>query len=140
MKRAELLAEQARLHALANGLALKHWGVDYTGTLVLVNYEWRCYNGKFRYKRNRNDRSLQEVRMSAITNAGRTSEEVEGTLLHELVHWRLYTLGLPSSDVDFEFISECLRVGAPLSKAKAAQAAYKRFMQVRAFKKYEEAA
>lgn len=133
MKKTELLAEQARLHALANELARKHWGVDYTGTITLVNYEWRSYNGKFRHKRDRNDLSLQEIRMSAITNARRTPEEVEGTLLHELVHWRLFVTGEPNSDEDYAFIVECLRVGAPISKARAAQDAYKRFTQIQRF-------
>lgn len=145
MKKAELLAEQQRLFTLANELTRKHWDVDYTGTIALVNYEWRCYNGKFRHKRDRTDLSLMEIRMSAVTNARRAPELVEGTLLHELVHWRLFVTGAPFSDEYYEFIAECLRVGAPISKARAAQEAYKRYMLIRGFeertgRKYEEVA
>lgn len=133
MKKAELLAEQNRLTEIANTLSLKHWGVNYTGTLVLVNREWRCYYAKFRHRRDRNDMSLQEIRMSAITNARRSKAEVAGSLLHELVHWRLYNTGRPFCDEDYEFIAECLRVGAPISGARSAQEAYRRYLNVRAF-------
>lgn len=144
MKRAEILAEQTRLLALANELARKHWGVDYTGTLRLVNREWTCCNAKFRHKRDRTDTSLQEIVMSAQTNARRGAEDVAGSLLHELAHWRLYTEGRPCSDMDYEFIAECLRVGAPISGARTAQDAYKRYQQIRAFeertgRKFDEA-
>lgn len=125
MKKSELLAEQQRLLTLANELARKHWGVDYTGTLTLVDREWRLYNGRYFW---RADNSRQEIRMSVRRNAERTPEEVERTLLHELVHWRLQTMGRPSRDTDDEFIAECLRVGASISKARAAQDAYKRFI------------
>lgn len=46
--------------------------------------------------------------MSAITNARRPWKEVEGTLLHELVHWHLFVTGSPYLDEDYEFIAECL--------------------------------
>jgi SprT-like protein len=128
MTKAELLAEQSRLLALANELARRHWGVDYTGSLRLVSREWTCYNAKYRYKRDRTDMSLQEIVMSVRTNARRGAASVAGSLLHELVHWRLHTSGLPCSDENDEFIVECLRVGAPISGAASAQKAYQRYL------------
>ncbi|WP_263560522.1 hypothetical protein [Paenibacillus polymyxa] len=130
MRKAELLAEQARLFSIANDLARKHWGVDYTGTLVLVNRPWRRILACFRFN---NATGLQEIRMSAHENAARSEEDVIGSLLHELVHWRLLSLGLPYNDTDYEFISECLRVDAPISQARSAQEAYRRFKQRQAF-------
>lgn len=141
MKKAELLAEKQRLLTLANELARKHWGVDYTGTIELVNNKWRCFNGMYRWN---NTTGLRQIRMSGPRNAERTPEEVEKTLLHELVHWRLHTTGVPASDTDYEFIAECLRVGASISNARKAQDAYKRYEQIRVFeertgRKYKEA-
>lgn len=130
MKKAELLAEQARLFSIANDLARKHWGVDYTGTLVLVNRPWRRMWACFRYN---DETGLQEIRMSAHENAARAEEDVLDSLLHELVHWRLHTLGLPARDTDDEFITECLRVGAALSHATSAQEAYLSYVQKRKF-------
>ncbi|WP_338532630.1 hypothetical protein RBB83_17475 [Paenibacillus peoriae] len=141
MKKAELLAEQARLLSIANELARKHWGVDYTGTLVLVNRPWRRILACFRFN---NATGLREIRMSAHENAARPEEDVIGSLLHELVHWRLLSLGLPYNDTDYEFISECLRVDAPISQARSAQEAYLRFKQRQTFeertgRKFDEA-
>ena len=126
MKKAELLAEQERLLALANELARKHWGVDYTGTIELVNRKWRRMQGVYAFN---DSTGLRKIKMSAQTNAERSPEEVEDTLLHELVHWRLQTRGVPASDTDPEFIAECLRVGASISHAKYAQAAYKAYLE-----------
>ncbi|ETT64893.1 MULTISPECIES: hypothetical protein [Paenibacillus] len=127
MKKTELLAEQSRLLALANELARKHWGVEYTGTLTLTNRYWRRRWAMYRYLRN--GEPIQDIYMSGPTNGERPEEDVIGSLLHELVHWRLHTLGLPASDIDREFIAECLRVGAPISGAGAAQKAYERYLQ-----------
>lgn len=126
MKKAELLAEQARLQALANEMALEHWGVEFTGTVRLVNYRWSCTNGRYRGDRRT---GLQEIKMSAIRNAERTPDEVRKTLLHELVHWRLHSQELPSRDTDDEFIVECLRVGASISRARSAWAAYEAYLK-----------
>lgn len=124
MKKAELLAEQERLLKRANELAQLHWGVDYPGTLRLVNRHWRAYNGRYL---GRPAEGLQEIVMSAQRNAERPPEDVERTLLHELVHWRQHSQGLPARDTDYEFIAECLRVGASISRGTSAQAAYKRY-------------
>ncbi|OMC96254.1 hypothetical protein MKX34_24120 [Paenibacillus sp. FSL R5-0636] len=127
MRKAELLAEQSRLLTIANELSRKHWGVDYTGTLTLVTYNWRSQWAAFHYRKS--DKTMQEIRMSTVVNAERPFEDVLGSLLHELVHWRLYTLGLPCSDTDDEFIAECLRVGAPISGSTSARKAYERYLQ-----------
>lgn len=126
MKKAELLAEQARLHALANELARKHWGVDYTGTLRLTRRNWRCQNAAFAFN---NQTGLREIRMSLPVNTRLSAQDVTANLLHELVHWRLLTLGLPCSDEDGEFIAECLRVGAPISGAASAVRAYEGYIK-----------
>jgi SprT-like protein len=135
MKKAELLAEQSRLLALANELSRKHWGVDYTGTFALGNRRWRQYNGMYVFNK---AKDLREIRMDTYRNAERTPEEVEMTLLHELVHWRLREQGVPSLDTDDEFIAECLRVGASISKVSSAQKAYRTYMQKRAFEELAE--
>lgn len=114
------------LYARANEMARKHWGVDFTGTIVLVPYRWRSRLAAFRFKPV--DPTFQEIRMSAKVNATLTKEQVLDNLLHELVHWRLYTLGRPFDDTDEEFIRECERVGASLSEATAAQKAYQRYI------------
>jgi SprT-like protein len=67
--------------------------------------------------------------MSAPVNARLGPDETAGNLLHELVHWRLYTVGSPFKDVDAEFVAECLRVGAPFSRTQAAMRAYETYMQ-----------
>lgn len=132
MTKAELLAEQNRLLTLANELAQRNWGVDYTGTLTLVNRYWRRKGAYFTW--NTAD-GFAEIRMSAQGNVKLGEETVTAYLLHELVHWRLYMLGLPFSDEDAEFIEEALRVGAPISAAGSAKKAYEQYL-----KRTEEAA
>ncbi|MFS0841239.1 hypothetical protein [Paenibacillus sp. 1P03SA] len=117
MNRDELLAA-------ANELCRKHWGVDYTGDIELVNRRWTRTNGQFIFY----GQSTQKIVMSRVRNAYRTREEILGTLLHELVHWRLLNLGQMGRDTDISFIRECVRVGAPISGAKNAQNAYKRYL------------
>jgi hypothetical protein len=129
MNKAELLAEQSRLLALANELSRKHWGVDYTGTLTLINRYWRRKGACFTW----NEDGRADIRMSAQGNVEIGEETVAAYLLHELVHWRLYTLGLPFADEDTEFIAEALRVGAPISAAGSAKKAYDNFIQKRAY-------
>jgi hypothetical protein len=115
----------ADLVAKANELSRKWWGVDYTGTIELVNRKWRRKNACYIYRLN--GEPAQIIRMSKPTNDARTEEDVIKTLLHELVHWRLRTQGLPASDGDKEFVEEALRVGAPISGTKAAQFAAKKY-------------
>lgn len=114
------------LKRIANELALEHWGVPYTGKFELVNRKWRRMNGCFIFNNKTGEHS---IRMSSKVNAERTREEVIGTLLHELVHWRLWSLGLPAHDSDDEFIAECIRVGAPISGSKIAKQAHERYLQ-----------
>ncbi|KIL35157.1 hypothetical protein SD71_16150 [Cohnella kolymensis] len=110
------------LYRCANELANKHWGVDYTGKIELTNRKWTNRNGHFIARSPSTHEPI--IGMSRKRNAERTEEAVKGTLLHELVHWRLYTCGIPHRDVSHEFIRECLRVGAPISKAARAQRAF----------------
>lgn len=128
MKKAEILAEQERLTALANELTCKHWGVDFSGTFSLQNRRWRCRRGCFVYNKTT---GLCEIRMCAQHNSKRTPADIEKTLLHELVHWRLFVTGQPFGDTDNTFIAECLRVGASISQAASAQDAYKRYLDER---------
>ncbi|MFW5434289.1 SprT-like domain-containing protein [Paenibacillus apiarius] len=120
----------------------KHWGVDYTGTIELVNREWSSMNGCFIHSR---EEGIQKIRMSTKVNTRRPREDVIGTLLHELTHWRLWTQKIPHRDINYEFIAECIRVGAPISRARSAQEAYKRYLCIRKFeeradKKFDEEA
>ncbi|WP_010494984.1 hypothetical protein [Paenibacillus elgii] len=127
------------LYAAANEMCRRHWGVDYTGTIELVNREWKAAEARYGWR----GTEYRAIRMSRKTNARLTREDVLGNLLHELVHWRLHTLGVPFDDTDDEFIAECLRVDAPLSYAKGAQQAYRTYLAKRAYeertgRKYDE--
>ncbi|WP_036708774.1 hypothetical protein [Paenibacillus pinihumi] len=121
------------LRAAANEMSLRHWGVPFTGTLNLTNRRWKRTHGMF--LRWASDPARTMIQMCTSMNASRPREEVLKTLLHELVHWRLYTTGVPCRDTDLEFVAECVRVGASISQTKSAQAAYKRYL---AIKGYEE--
>ncbi|MFC5713349.1 hypothetical protein ACFPU1_11175 [Thalassorhabdus alkalitolerans] len=114
------------LYEHANRLCMEHWGITYTGRIELVSRNWAARNGCFIYDRGTEERF---IRMSKKRNSGRKKEEVLATLLHELVHWRLHSQGLPARDSDEEFVRECLRVGASISLTQAAQDAVKRFKE-----------
>jgi hypothetical protein len=47
------------LYRWANELAQEHWGVDYTGSIELVNRKWRSMNACF--IRHRTDKSKQII-------------------------------------------------------------------------------
>lgn len=118
------------LYAAANELCRKHWGVNYTGTIRLTNAKWRRKIAGFRFE---NYGASTYIVMSTVVNAELTREEVSGYLLHELVHWRLFTSTLRehgferahsvASDDSPEFVRECIRVGAPFSHTDKAQRA-----------------
>lgn len=122
------------LYAAANEMCRKWWGVDYTGKIELTRRPWRRTNGVCRYRKNDSGYVVTIV-MSEKRNAERTRDEVLETLLHELVHWRLFTDGLSRDGIAYakrvsrddspEFVRECLRVGAPFSGTKSAQYAAK---------------
>ncbi|WP_240374909.1 hypothetical protein [Bacillus piscicola] len=113
------------LYELANEMSQKHWGIDYTDNIELVDDDWIQQNAVFIYDRKTRERTIQ---MSAKRNAGRSKDAVLKSLLHELVHWRLHSTGKPCRDEDPEFIEECLRVGASISLAKKAQLALEQFL------------
>jgi predicted SprT family Zn-dependent metalloprotease len=124
----DLTVDQLLLHA--NELSQKHWGVDYTGMIELTNRRWKNTNGRYLAIVSRGLEDVPESRiivMSKKRNAERTDAEVLGTLLHELVHWRLHSTHRPYRDINSEFVAECLRVGAPISQATSAQWAYKQY-------------
>jgi SprT-like protein len=132
------------LRAEANAISRKWWGVDYTGVITVVKRGWKRRGACCIIYR---DGSKPfEIRFSSVNNAKWSREIVIGNLTHELVHWRLYTLGQPFYDDDSEFVAECDRVGAPLSRTKAAKDAEKRYVAIKAYeertgrKYYEEAA
>lgn len=130
------------LYAEASVFSQHYWGVPYTGRIELVSRRWSMYNGKFIWMRSELG-AIPLIRMCRNRNAGRTHAEVLGTLLHELVHWRLATEGLPHRDIDDEFIAECLRVGAPISRGTSAQRAYMEYVAKRGYeertgRKYDE--
>ncbi|ATO50976.1 hypothetical protein P4V86_15575 [Brevibacillus laterosporus] len=111
------------LYEVANEMCRKHWGVDYTGIIELKRRNWRrrlaCFSTR------RNEPEYAAIRFCSVVNAQQTRDEVIDTLLHELVHWRLWSLGLPHRDVDPEFVRECIRVGTSFSQTTAAQRAVK---------------
>jgi hypothetical protein len=109
------------LEQWANELCQLHWNIDYSGTIELKNVKWKCVNAQ--YIRYSTDKSIHVIQMSSKRNAERTIEEVRASLLHELVHWYLYKIGKRHGDTCSPFIAECLRVGASLSKTKAAKKA-----------------
>lgn len=109
------------LCAIANELCRKHWDVDYTGTITLTTRDWKCKGAHYAPKE-------IEIGMSKPKNIRMGSEKAIGCLLHELVHWRLHTTERPYHDTDEEFVAECLRVGAPISRTGIAQKVYERFL------------
>lgn len=113
--------ELEELKQRANSLCQKHWGVEYTGKIKMVNYQWRRKNAHFEISRT--DPNHKVIVFSKKRNAERSKEEILGTLLHELVHWRLHCLGLPNRDDDKEFVLECIKVGARISGTRSAQRA-----------------
>jgi predicted SprT family Zn-dependent metalloprotease len=129
----DLTVDQLMQHA--NELSLQHWGVEYTGMIELTNRRWKNINGRYLAMVGPEAELIPESRiivMSRKRNAERSIEEVLGTLLHELVHWRLHSTGVNHRDGHFEFIAECLRVGAPISQSLSAQFAFKRYMEKQA--------
>lgn len=114
------------LYAEANEFCRKWWGVDYTARIVIVNRRWKRRQAAFRW--NRVDPNDVYIQFSRAVNAAHSREDVLGWLAHELVHWRLFTQGLPASDDAPEFVAECLRVGAPISQTQAALDAKKRYL------------
>ncbi|WP_069201571.1 hypothetical protein [Thermoactinomyces sp. Gus2-1] len=108
------------LYKKANEFCQEYWGVEFTGKIEISNVKWRrrlaCFSPEH-----------ELIRFSRARNMTRTREQIYDTLLHELVHWRLFRLGLPYDDTAFEFIRECKRVGASLSGAKKAQEAARRY-------------
>jgi len=121
------------LYAAANEMCRKWWGVDYTGTIRLVDADWKRRWAVFRFSRN--DNSLREIRMSRKVNAKLSRSTVLDNLLHELVHWRIFTetwrqhgtakASAAADDGSPEFVRECLRVGASLSGTNKARHAAK---------------
>lgn len=126
---AELTEHQ--LYQMADELAMKWWGVKYDGLIELKNRRWKSINGRFCSPcpiPGAGDIS-PIIQMCKKRNAERTEKEVIGTLLHELVHWRLFATGIPHRDTDQEFVKEASRVGASFSKTRKAQQAYEKYQE-----------
>ncbi|MCD9024380.1 hypothetical protein [Cohnella silvisoli] len=124
------------LYVAANLFCLRNWGVPFTGNIELIKRRWAVYMALYVAER-------KTIRMSSPTNNELGFVRVIDNLHHELVHWRLHMTGQPYDDCDYEFIAECVRVGASLSGAKNAKRAMIRWPQIRAFeertgRRYEE--
>lgn len=104
----------------ARELSLKHWGVPFDGKIELIDRDWKRRMGVITFP-------FKCIRFSRPANRRMGKEQVLETLLHELVHWWLYTQGKPHKDNDPEFIMECVRVGAPISGTQAAQQALRKY-------------
>ena len=111
---------EAELNDFARQYARKFWNREFDIKVELVNRAWRRRAAA--YIVYSNGRKL--IRMSKVNNRMMSNEEVLGTLKHELVHWHLHTTGKNFSDDSEEFVAECIRIGAPISRAKNAQEAY----------------
>lgn len=112
------------LYQIADELCLKWWNVRFEGAICLVKNKWKRMNAYFVPVRNEDNQTfIGAITFSSIKNAQRTREEVISTLLHELVHWRMWKTGKPYEDYSPDFVKECWRVGAPFSKTKTAQRA-----------------
>lgn len=109
------------LYCFAREKSMEFWGREFDIEIELVNTYWKNQNGSYIYYI-QEDRSV--IRMSSKRNMYRSKEQVLSTLLHEMVHWHLHTIGLPYHDDDKEFIEEIQRVGSHISGTKKAQKAF----------------
>lgn len=114
------------LQTAANELCQEHWNINYTGEIKLVSQDWKWKNAHFETMKSNPDH--QVIVMSKKKNKRRTRGQILGSLLHELVHWRLWSLNVPFDDTDDEFIEECINVCAPFSKTQSAQKALKQYL------------
>lgn len=118
-----------QLYEVANELSLKWWNVPYDGVIEVRNRRWKNTNGQLLAPGGL-ERTLcipPIIQMCSKRNSNRTDEEIRGTLLHELVHWRLWSLGTQHYDTSRAFVKEAIRVGAPISGSKSARKAYERY-------------
>ena len=106
------------LYAYAKEQAQLHWQREFDIEIELVDRKWSATGGMYIHN---TETGRNWIRMSKVMNKARTWEQVQATLLHELVHWHMHTSGLPYRDDDVEFAMECLRVGAKISGTKIAQ-------------------
>lgn len=118
---------ESRLYEMADELSLKWWGVKYDGLIELKNRRWKNINGRFCAPLASQD-IPPIIEMCKKRNAERTEEEIKRTLLHELVHWRLFVLEIPYDDTSKEFIREAIRVGASFSQTAKAKRAYEEYI------------
>ncbi|TMW72808.1 hypothetical protein [Alteribacter natronophilus] len=116
---------EQELRKEAGKLCRIHWGVEYTDGIELIQEPWEVRNARFIVDHDKDERYIQ---MSLPRNEERSRESVIQSLLHELVHWRLLSLGLPCRDTDDAFIAEAIRVGASISLAAEAQEAYRKYL------------
>ncbi|MFF2531537.1 hypothetical protein ACFVS2_21755 [Brevibacillus sp. NPDC058079] len=107
--------ELDELYSTANELAQIHWNIPYTGKIELVDARWKRTGAKVILGK------IPIIRMSRSVNERMGSEKIKQFLLHELVHWYLYSNGKPYDDDAEEFVKECIRVGAPFSATKKAR-------------------
>lgn len=113
----------AELYDHAREMSLYHWGTHFDGTIEMVERDWRRQQAVIFFP-------TKHIRFSRPVNQRMGKEKIMETLLHELVHWWLYTQGKPYGDSDPEFIQECVRVGAPISGTLAAQKAMRNYLMV----------
>lgn len=126
MTKRDRLADEQYYCKMAEYYVRKYWGVELTCPIEFVNRDWKSMSAYF--QSNKKTRECKIV-MSHIVNARRPVEDILATLKHELVHWYLWIIGKPHRDDDEEFIRECLRIGASISKTKKAQDAYRKYCE-----------
>jgi hypothetical protein len=116
-----------QLYQMADELSMKWWGVTYDGVIDLKNRRWKHVNGRFCAPLGSQKDIPPIIQMCVKRNAEHSDEEVERTLLHELVHWRLWSMGIPHQDSSRDFVREIERVGASVSGALKARRAYEKY-------------
>ena len=111
------------LTEFANQYALKYWAKELDIPIELVNRQWTRRAAVYCIYRD----GRKVIRMSKQTNLLLTNEQVLGNLLHELCHHFCYIEGKEFRDDSEYFVTECIRVGAPVSKTKKAQKAFGKY-------------
>lgn len=102
----------------ARELSMRHWGTPYDGKIEIVNHDWKRMVACIFVPRPHSADQTIRIRFSKKVNKRVGKERILRGLLHELVHWWMFTQNLPYHDDDSEFIKECIRVGAPVSHLK----------------------
>lgn len=110
----------------AKKIAKEHWGVELTCPITFVNRVWKRRSACFIVN---NEAKECEIRLNHKIHDKIGYEGYLPILKHELFHWYLWSIEEPVSDVDPEFVRECIRIGAAISRTKKAQRALEEYKE-----------